>query len=471
MISVGLRRLRIVLLACSLLPLLDSCTSVSNAVPASPPSTIITAGPQVTTPAWATSWGNSPENALQTTANPGGSEQSFRMIFWPTLSGTQERLHFSNYFGTQPVTIGAVRLAISPTGTSLVNPNADVAVTFNGSASVTIPPGGIITSDLVHLSYTTDTRLAVSMYVKGTFSPLTQHDSQVTTNYATPVNAGDKTSDAGGTSFTQSNTEWYLLSGMDVFGIYQGTVVLFGSSPIDGHNSNFGDTNAYPVMNVGIAGQDHDRSSDWLARDLQSAGYQLGVLNAGVLGDAAGPNSSNNPGAGVQDGIDRLRRDVLQQTNVKAVVVSLGSIDIRSSDCMSAPAVENSLTQIIAAAAAAGLRVIIATISPSSYCSNPTSPNYGPFPSASDPYGGEGTPSINPGMVQRNLVNAWIRSTAVNLAGVVGLADFDKALADPAHPDFMIPNLNSGDNFHPNGYGYQLMTSTIPINALLSGGN
>jgi hypothetical protein len=119
----------------------------------------------------------------------------------------------------------------------------------------------------------------------------------------------------------------------------------------------------------------------------------------------------------------------------------------------------------------AGLRVVIATITPSAFCSNPASPNYGPFPSPSTPYGGEGSPPTNPGMVQRNLVNAWIRSTAVHLPGVVGLADFDKALSDPAHPDFMIPTLNSGDNFHPDGPGYSVMTQSIPLNMLLPESN
>lgn len=447
------------------MPWIEGCTSQSNTAPA---STAITAGPQPTSAVWAGAWGNSPENALQSAANPGGNEQSFRMLFYPTLSGTQERLHFSNFFGTSPVTIGAARLSISPDGTAAVDPTHDVAVTFGGAPSVTIAAGAIITSDPVQLTYAFGQRLAVSMYVKGSFAPLTQHNSQVTTNYQTAVNAGDMTTDTAGTSFSQPNTEWYLLSGMDVLGAYQGTVVLFGSSSIDGHASNTGDTNSYPTPNVVIPSQDNDRPSDWLARELHTAGYQLGVLNAGVLNDAAGPNSADTPALGVQDGIDRLNRDVLQQTNVKAVVIYLGSIDIRSADCKLAPVVEDSLTQIIAAATQAGVRVVIATLPPSTYCVNPASVNYGPFPTDADPYGGEGDPPTNGGMVQRNLVNAWIRSTAVNLPGVVGIADFDKVLADPAHPDFMIPNLNSGDDFHPNGVGYGVQSSAIPLNVLLA---
>ena len=118
------------------------------------------------------------------------------MIFRPTLSGTQERLHFSNFFGTTPVTIGAARLAISPNGTAAIDPANDVAVTFNGASSVTIPAGAIITSDSVKLSYTFGQRLAVSMYVKGTFGPLTQHISQGPQGFESAVNAGDTTGDA-----------------------------------------------------------------------------------------------------------------------------------------------------------------------------------------------------------------------------------------------------------------------------------
>jgi hypothetical protein len=427
----------------------------------------VTAGPKPTSAVWAASWGNAPENALPTDSNPGGSEQSFRMVFRPTLSGSQERLHFSNFFGTTPITIGAARLAISPDGTAAIDPANDVAVTFNGASSVTVPAGVIITSDSVKLNYSFGQRLAVSMYVKGTFGPLTQHLSQGPAGFESPVNAGDTTTDAGGTSFSLPNGEWFLLSGMDVFGAYQGTVVLFGSSAIDGYHSSYGDTNAYPTANVPVPGQDNDLPSDWLARDLQQAGYQLGVLNAGVLADPAGPNSGATPQAGVQDGIDRLNRDVLQQTNVKAVVVYLGAVDIRSAQCTSAPAIESSLSQIIAMSAAAGVRVVMSTLAPSDFCSTPGSPNFGPVPTPADPYAGEGDPPTNGGMVQRNLVNAWIRTTAATLPGVVGIADLDKALADPAHPDFMLPNLNSGDNFHPNGVGYGVQSGAIPLDVLL----
>ena len=146
-----------------LLPLIEGCTSTSNTAPASS----VTASPKPTSAVWATAWGNSPENAGDSAVNPGGNEQSFRMLFYPTLSGTEERLHFSNFFGTAPVTIGAARLSISPDRSAAIDPTHDVPVTFGGASSITIPAGAIITSDPVRLTYSFGQRLAISMYSQG----------------------------------------------------------------------------------------------------------------------------------------------------------------------------------------------------------------------------------------------------------------------------------------------------------------
>jgi hypothetical protein len=467
--SVGLRRERVFCLGLSLLiVLVIGCSSGTHGITTAP-----TAPPAPTTPAvsnkWVVSWGASPENALPTDTNAGGSEQTFRLLFSPTVSGTQERLHFSNFFGTTPITIGTARLAIDPNDNAAIDPTHDVAITFSGSSSVTIAPGQNIVSDPVQLTYTFGQKLAVSMYVKGTFPPLTQHVTDVQNNFASAVNAGDTTSDATGSSLTQQTQEWFLLSGMDVFGPYQGTVVVFGSSSIDGNHSDYGDTNLYPTANVPVPGQDSDRPSDWLARQLIAAGYNMGVLNAGVSADPAGPNTGATPATGIADGIDREQRDVLDQPGVTTVVTYLGAVDIKTQDCKSAPDVEDSLTQIISMAAAANVRVIVGTLPPSTFCVVSGMANFGLSPTAANPYaGGATTPGpINPGETQRMLVNTWIRTTAVNFPGVVGIADFDKALADPANPSFLLPNLNSGDNTHPDGFGYSVQSSAIPLNLIL----
>lgn len=418
----------------------------------------------VATSQWVVAWGASPENALSSAENPGGTEQSFRNFFYPTVAGSQERVHLSNLFGSGPITVGAARLAASGTATApAIDAARDIPLTFSGAASVTIPAGGSVTSDPVRITYQFGEKLAVSIYVQGTFPALTQHESQVNTNYATAPGTGNTTTDTAGTAFANANTEWYLLTGVDVYGPYQGTVALFGSSSVDGHASDYGNSNSYPVPNVPVAGQDNDRPSDWLARQLTAAGYNLGVLNAGTIGDPAGEDSRTASGSAAA-GIDRMQRDVLSQPGIKAVVIYFGGIDLRA-DCVPATSVEASLTNMISQANAAGVRVILATLPPSEYCQS-SDPSL--IPSDANPYAGDINPGPeNPGSTNRNLLNAWIRRSGAALPGVVAVADFDKALADPAHPDFMLPNDNSGDNFHPNGAGYGVQSSAIPLSVIL----
>ena len=411
---------------------------------------------------WVVAWGAPSENAITSAANPGGSEQSFRFIVLPTTDGTQERVHFSNRLSMTPVTIGAARLAAAVNVGPAIDASRDAALTFSGNPSVTIPAGQEVVSDPVNISYNFGEKLAVSVYLQGTFGPLPQHTSEVQTNFENTSGAGNATGDATGASMATTMTDWLMVSGIDTYGTYQGTVAIFGSSSVDGHNSGLGDTNSYPTANFSVAGQDNDRPSDWLARQLRSAGYRMGVLNAGEIGDPAGEDNITAAGTSIA-GIDRMQHDVLQQANMKAVIIYFGGIDLRE-DCKDANAVEASLTNMVQQANAAGVRVILATLPPSEYCT--TTP--GLVPTAANPYLGDINPGPeNPGSTQRRAVNTWIRNTAISLPGVVAIADFDAALVDPNHPDFMIPNLNSGDNFHPNGPGYGVQSAAIPLPAIL----
>ncbi len=448
------------LLVFGLAPLcfLTSCSGTAGtpATTISPPATA-SPGSQ-----WVVAWGVAPQNALSSSTNPGGSEQSFRFLVLPSIGATQERVHFSNYFGSTPVTIGAARLAAAVSGLGgAVDPTHDVPLSFAGSSSVTLQPNQEIDSDPVNLTYSFGQWLAVSMYLQGSFPPLTEHNSQISNNYATAAGGGNTTTDATGASFTQTNQEWYLMTGVEAYGPYSGTVAFFGSSSVDGHNANFGDTNLYPTPNVAIPTLIDERPTDWLAKSLNANGYSLGVENAGLLGDPAGEDAMTASGSATA-GVDRIQHDVLQLPGIKAVVIYIGGIDLRS-DCTTAANVEASLTSIVAKANAAGARVVLGTIPPAEYCTSS-----GPEPSTADPYAGDLTPGPeNSGSTQRRAVNSWIRTAGAQLPGVVAIADFDAVMAYPAHPDFLLPNLYSSDNFHPNGTGYGLQNSAIPLGSLL----
>ena len=152
-------------------------------------------------PQWVVAWGASPENAALTAENPGGNEQSFRFLLLPTIDGTQERVHFSNLFGLSAVTIGAARVAVATGSGAAIDPTRDTPLTFAGASSITLAAGQEVVSDPVNITYAFGEKLAVSVYVKGAFPPLTQHESQVTTNYASVSQAGDTTTDASGSPF------------------------------------------------------------------------------------------------------------------------------------------------------------------------------------------------------------------------------------------------------------------------------
>ena len=58
----------------------------------------------------------------------------------------------------------------------------------------------------------------------------------------------------------------------------------------------------------------------------------------------------------------------------------------------------------------------------------------------------------------RHAYNEFIRTTDL----IDGCIDFDKALQDPANPDYFLPEYDSGDHLHPSAKGYQRMAQEIP---------
>ena len=416
---------------------------------------------------WVTAWANAETNAEPNAINAGGSDRTFRFLLYPTIGGTQERVRFSNYYGTPPVTIGAARLAIGTLGSPQIDPANDAPLTFNGQTSVTLDAGAVITSDPVKISFSFGQALAVSMNLKGSFGYLSRHNSLFPQNYISPNGSGDLTTDSSGAGLAKTHDEWLLINGLDVYGPYQGTLILFGSSTTDGFHSDYSDDSVYPTPNHPVSGQYTSRLSDWLAKRLNAAGYQIGVADLGVPGDTVTDDVSNTQGH-VQNANQRIGHDALTLPNPLAMLTYFGSIDIRSSDCRSAPDIEEATARMVATAHTASLPILLATIPPSAFCTNPTEANYGPTPNRADPYAGGVAAGSTPngGELQRLALNAWIRDTGANLPGVAGIADFSATLTDPARQSFLLPQYNSGDNYHPNGNGYHAEADAVPLHVL-----
>ena len=82
------------------------------------------------------------------------------------------------------------------------------------------------------------------------------------------------------------------------------------------------------------------------------------------------------------------------------------------------------------------------------------------------PYGGSGY--YHPDAANeadRGAVNAWIRARG----HVDDVIDFDALMRDPAHPNRLKKEFDSGDGLHPSPAGYRFMGTIVPL-SLFGGG-
>jgi lysophospholipase L1-like esterase len=383
-------------------------------------------------PIWVAAWGDAPDSA----SGGAGSNQTFRQIVKPTVgSRGKARLHFSNFFGTAPVVLGAIHVGLQASGAAV---SGDVPVTFGGASTVTIPAGAFVTSDDVAFSFTYGDVLAVTEYVSGNWTALTQHTqgAGVVTSYATASSGGDQTADLAGTHFTQHILETYLLDRIEVYGDYAETVATLGSSTTDGIASGLDAHETYPEQ---------------LAAALHAAGRDdVGVANVGIAGTTV-------LGPGATAGINRFARDVVALPNVTTVIDYLGANDLRI-NCVAAGALIAGKQSLLSQAHAAGIKIYVATTAPSTFCGNQNPSGFGTrFAQGS----GE--------EAQRFLVLDWERG-ATKASGDGGpsavadaIVDFNGAIVDPSNTSYMLPALDSGDDIHPNATGYGLMVKAIPL--------
>jgi lysophospholipase L1-like esterase len=384
---------------------------------------------------WVGSWAASqqlpePQNSL----NPEDlNDATLRQIVHLSVGGTTLRLHISNAFGFLPLYLAGVHIArpISPSAAT-IDPATDKAITFSGKTDVIIPAGAEYLSDPINFPAAPLSDIAVSIHYDRPPAEQTGHPGSRATSYLVHGDAISAADLPGARKFDH----WYQLSAIDVAAppqnsnVAAASIVALGDSITDGHGAT---TNG------------NDRWTDILAKRLQAdpKTKEIGVLNQGIggnhlLSDGLGPNV-----------LARFDRDVLAQTGVRWVIVFEGVNDIGGFTRLSDPPPAEhqaflqhllaSYEQIIARAHAAHIQVIGATITPY------TDSNYYHPPASNE--------------ADRQLINQWIR-TPGRFDAVI---DFDKAIADPAHPDHLNPAYDSGDHLHPSAAGYKAMGELIPL--------
>ncbi len=350
---------------------------------------------------------------------PGLSGNTLRQLIRPSLGGARWRFRFSNEFGNDPMVIDAARVAHAAATRAAIDPSTDVALSFDGKPSVTIPAGQSVLSDAAGLSIEPFSDIAISLHFSHAPSGLTGHPGSRTTSFIARGNQ----SGAAAFADTVPVVHWYAVSGAETFSNASGAVVVLGNSIADGRGS----------------GTDkNDRWPDNLARRLSapSSRASVAVLNAGIGGNAV-VRGGLGPTA-----LSRFARDVLSQPGVRWLIVSEGVNDIggaRGTDSSASIARQliAAYGEMIRRAHERGIRVYGATILP---------------------FGGSQYSSAEHESA-RATVNDWIRTSGAFDAVI----DFDRTMRDPADFTRLRPDGDSGDHLHPDEAGYRRMADAVDL--------
>jgi lysophospholipase L1-like esterase len=389
----------------------------SPAAVAATPSAVVAVNAAEQPGPWVGTWEAAQVRAAKIgPSETGFTDQTVRDVVHLSVGGMDLRIRISDVFGTGPLHINDVRVALSAGGARTM-PGTSRQVTFDGKYQVTIPAGYREFSDPVHMRVRNGQSLAISIFFRHASGPATWHPAAITKSYySTPGNHSAATS---GADFPYSVGAWYFLDGVDVVNpsVY-GAVVTLGPSTTDGIGSTVGANERYP---------------DDLARHLLglAAGLRLSVLNAGISGNQLLTNGTTSG----QSALERFNRDVLEQSGVRVVIVWEGTNDIGDHADMRASRLIAGYLRLIAEAHARGVAVVGATLQPDE---------------------GARYYSVH-GNEVREQVNRWIRTGGA----FDGVADFDAVLRDPASALELRPAYDSGDHLHPNDAGYLAIADSI----------
>jgi len=339
--------------------------------------------------------------------------QTLRMVARISTGGTSIRIRLADTFSSQAAQIGHVTVGTQMNGGSTLE-TVPTTVTFGGAQAVTIPAGGTVASDPVPFTVAANTRLLVSIYIAAgaQLSQAPRHDYADETEY-NHLGGDVSTAQYYPTSNTFSFTT--LLDGIDVQSAAPATVVAVGDSITDGLNT-MSDTDT--------------RWPDYLSARL--AGTGLAVVDEGIGGNRA----TSDQGASGQSLQNRWQRDVLSIPGVRDVVDADGINDLRGG--VSAATLEQAQASLVASAHAAGLHILLSTITP---CAGET----------------QCTTAVQ---AQIAAYNVWVRS---GVSGADGVADFDAAVDAGG---VLKPIYDSGDHLHPNSAGAAVMGAAVPTGQL-----
>lgn len=357
---------------------------------------------------WYATWSAMPEVAelAQVPTNPSLRGNTCRQQIRTSIGGDKIRLTFSNEEGESPVTLEAVHVAkLESAGGASINALTDTAVTFGGSAYVTIPAGKTVTSDEIAFSFGPLEYLAVTTKFsdKVPAYPTCHRNS----NSATFVIEGDHVSDEtfAEVSIMSSN---YFLSRVDTWAkAGTKTLVCYGDFISDNRSFN-----------------SFDSWSETLAKLLLQDGSAAG--NVSVVNLSYNDNS-------VQRAWENIEDEVLSVPGIHDVILLLGSNDISVSQSDTSGSIVEKYKKIVDICHKKGVSVYAGTLPPF-----------------------EGNTVFYSELHEkiRLAVNDYIKSPDSCFDGYIDFADM---LCYAEKPSKMQSIYDSGDSMTPNSAGQEAM--------------
>ncbi|THD58074.1 SGNH/GDSL hydrolase family protein [Phenylobacterium sp.] len=372
---------------------------------------------------WIGSWAASPAMPMAAPANnpargtPTFNNQTITQVVRLSAGGSRLRIRLSNEYGPKPLRIGAVRVALVGRD-GVVVPGSAHAVTFSGEAAATIPAGSPLLSDPVALPTKALASLRVALYLPADSNGCTCH---MTGMDLVSIAPGDATQAPPAPAKDAPDYRAFLTQvDVETAAPLRPVIATFGDSITDGYRSTDNGNHRWP---------------DRLAERLDAGKRPFAVVNPAISGNRV--LTEQLPIFG-QNALARFDRDVLAIPGVTHVTVLEGVNDLGMTKPTPAAAeIIAGYRQLIARTHEHGMKIIGGTILP---------------------YGGAVYFSAA-GEAERQKINAWIR-TGHEFDGVI---DFDAAMRDPAKPERMRAELQSGDWLHPNDSGYRVMGEAVDL--------
>lgn len=371
---------------------------------------------------WVTVWGNATsvaEHRPETYAR----DITLRYPLTCALGGDAVRLHFSNFCGTEPVTLNRVSIAPAVSDREITLKDAAL-VTFGGNESVTIPAGEEIFSDEIPFRVKPKGKISVSIYLKDftlmrsavvITGPLSRGFFSLGNRVFDGVLPIEK---------TRTTNTFYFLTGVDVFTADGGRCVICYGDSIT--------SQSWP---------------DYLALKCMDDPYNKTAV---VRRAASGTRVLREYSCITYEsyglcGKRRFEREISTVSGADAVIIQQGINDIihpvgtdvnpfrPMSDLPTAEQLEEGVEYYISTAKKYGLKVYLGTLLPIYGWRT-----YAPFREE-----------------LKNAFNSWARG----LKTVDGCIDFGKRLCGENESAFA-EGYDSGDHLHPSESAYKAMAET-----------